>query len=46
MKERWVLIAGWGLLGGATAIVIAFTGLVFASGYTAGQSASCQVSLE
>jgi hypothetical protein len=46
MKERWVLITGWVLLGGVSAIVIASTSLVFMSGFTAGQSSGCQASLE
>ena len=46
MKERWVLVAGWVLLGGASAILIASTSLVFVSGYTIGQGTECESSLK
>lgn len=46
MKPHWVLALGWFLLGGATAGIVGLSGLLFASGYTAGLNASCQVSLE
>ena len=46
MKPHQTLALGWFLLGAGTAVMVGFAGLLFASGYTAGLNAGCQVSLE
>jgi len=46
VKQGWALALGWFLLGAGTVVMVGFAGLLFASGYTAGQSSGCQASLE